>query len=99
MLKTSKRKPDSFKSDRVKELYNIIFQNFLNKIKIKHYSRKTDLGAVFAERFDKIIRSFLKEPVFEKDDGNWIDILPTITKQYKNSIHSSTKTNTNRSFF
>ena len=24
-------------------------------------------------------------------DGNWIDILSTITKQYKNRLHSSTK--------
>ena len=29
--------------------------------------------------------------MFEKGDGNWIDILPTITKQYNNRIHSSTK--------
>ena len=29
--------------------------------------------------------------LFEKGDGNWIDILPTITKQYNNRIHSSTE--------
>ena len=29
--------------------------------------------------------------MFEKGDGNWIDILDTITKQYNNRIHSSTK--------
>ena len=29
--------------------------------------------------------------MFEKCDGNWIDVLPTITKQYNNRIHSSTK--------
>ena len=34
---------------------------------------------------------FLKRPVFERGDGNWIDILPTIPKQYNNRIHSSTK--------
>ena len=27
----------------------------------------------------------------KKRDGKWIDILPTITKQYNNRIHSSTK--------
>ena len=30
-------------------------------------------------------------PVFEKGDGNWIDVLPTKTKQYNNRIHSSIK--------
>ena len=33
----------------------------------------------------------LKKPVFEKKDGNWIDILPKITKQYNNRVHTSTK--------
>ena len=33
----------------------------------------------------------LKKPVFEKGDGNWIDVLQTITKQYNRRIHSSTK--------
>ena len=55
------------------------------------YSRNSSYGAVFAERFNRTIRDFLKRPVFEKRDGNWIDILPTITKQYNNRIHSSTK--------
>ena len=48
------------------------------------------LNNVFAERFNKTIRDLLK-PVFEKGDDNWIDVLPTITKQYNNRIHSSTK--------
>ena len=29
--------------------------------------------------------------MFEKGDGNWIDVLPIVTKQYNNRIHSSTK--------
>ena len=45
----------------------------------------------FLERFNRTIRDLLKRPVFEKGDGAWIDILPTITKQYRNRIHSSTK--------
>ena len=91
ILINSKRKPNLIESDRGKEFYNNIFQDFLNKNNIKHYSRNTYLGAVFAESFKKTIRDLLKKPVFEKGDGNWIDILPTITKQYINRIHSSTK--------
>ena len=54
-------------------------------------SRNTDLRAVFAERFNRTIRDLLKRPVFEKRANNWHDILPTITKQHINRVHSSTK--------
>ena len=91
ILTNSKRKPNLIESDRGKEFYNNIFQDFLNKNNIKLYSRNTSIGAVFAERFNRTIRDLLKKIVFEKGDGNWIDILQTITKQYNNRIHSSTK--------
>ena len=35
--------------------------------------------------------SKIKMIVFEQGDAKWIDILPKITKQYNNRIHSSTK--------
>ena len=91
ILISSKRKPNLVESDRGKEFYNNIFQNFLNNNNIQLYSRNTHLGAVFAERFNKSIRDLLKKPVFEKGDDKSIDILPTITKQYNNRVHSSTK--------
>ena len=87
----SKRKPNLIESDRGKEIYNKIFQDLLDNNNIKLYSRKTYLGAVFAERFNKSIRNLLEKPVFERGDGNWIDILSTITKQYNIKVHSSTK--------
>ena len=91
ILINSKRKPNLIESDRGKEIYNNIFQDFLNKNNIKLYSRNSSYGAVFAERFNRTIRDLLKKPVFEKSDGNWIDISSTITKQNNNRIHSSTK--------
>ena len=91
ILIRSQRKPNLIESDRGKEFYNNIFQDFLNKNNIKLYSRNSSYGAVFAERFNRTIRDLLKKPVFEKGDGNWIDVLLTITKQYNNRIHSSTK--------
>ena len=68
-----------------------MFQDFLNKNNIKHYSRNTDLGDVFAERFNRTIRNILKKIVYEQGDAKWIDVLPKRTKQYKNRKHSSTK--------
>ena len=91
ILISSKRKPNLIESDRVKELYINIFQDFLNKNKIKIYSRNSSFCAVFAEQFNHTIRDILKRPVFEKGDAIWVDILPTITKQNNNRIHSLTK--------
>ena len=88
---SSKRKPNLIESDRGQEFCNNIFQDFLNKNNIKLYSRNSSYGAVFAERFIRTIRDLLKKIVFEHGDANWIDILPTITKQYNNRIHTSTK--------
>ena len=91
ILINSKRSPNLIESDRDKGFYNNIFQDFLNKNDIKLYSRNSSYGAVFAERFNRTIRDLLKKPVFERGDGNWIDVLPTITKQSNTRIHSSTK--------
>ena len=91
ILISSKRKPNLIESDRGKEFYNNIFQDFSNKNNIKLYSRNSSYGAVFAERFNRTIRDLLKKPVFEKGDGKWIDILKVKTKQYSNKVHSSTK--------
>ena len=87
----SKRKPNLIETDRGKEFYNNIFQDFLNKNNIKLYSRNSSYGAVFAERFNRTIRDLLKKIVFERGDANWIGVLTTITKQYNNRVHSSTK--------
>ena len=91
ILITSKRQPKLIETERGKQFYKKIFQEFLNKNNIKFYSRNTSVGAIFAERFNRTIRDLLKKPVFEKRDGNWIDVLPNITKQYNNRVHSSTK--------
>ena len=91
ILLGSKRRPGLIESDKGREFYNKIFQDFLSKNNIKLYSRNSSYGAVFAERFNRTIRNLNKRPVFEQDDAKWDDVLPTITKQFNNRIHSSTK--------
>ena len=91
ILINSKRKPKLIESDRGKEFYNNIFQDFLNKNNINLYSRNSSYGAVFAERFNRTIRDLLKKIVFENGDATWIDVLQTITNHYNNRIHSSTR--------
>ena len=88
---SSKRRPNLIETDRGKEFHNGIFQTFLKNNSIKPYSRNSSLGAVFAERLNKSTKNLLKKFVFERGDANWIEALPTITKQCNNRIHSSTK--------
>ena len=88
ILLNSKRKPNLIETHRGKEFYDTIFQNFLNENIIKNFFRNSSFGARFAEKFNRTIRDLPKRPVFEKCISNWLDILPTITKQYNNGIHS-----------
>ena len=96
IIKTSKRKPNLLETDDGKEYVNKIFNEFLNYNKIKRYSRYTDKGAVFAERFNRTIRNLLKKPVFEKGRADWLFELPSVIKQYNNTIHSSIKMTPNQ---
>ena len=91
ILTKSKRKPLKLESDRGSEFYNSIFQNFFKNKNIQHYSRYTDKGPSIAERVIRTIRNLLKKPVFEKGKADWISELPSVIKQYNNTIHSSTK--------
>ena len=69
-----------------------MFSNFLNNYNLKKNSRNTSIGDVFAIKFNSSIRDLPNEPVLEKCEANWIDVLATIMKQYNNTKHSSTKT-------
>ena len=84
IITSSKRKPNLIETTLGKEFYNILFQDFLTKNNIKIYSRNSSYGAVTAEEFNRTIKDLLKRTVFEKGDGNWIDVLPTIAKHYSN---------------
>ena len=91
ILTTLKRQPLKVESDRGSEFYNSIFQNFLKSKSIHHYSRYTDKGPSIAERVIRTVRGLLKKPAFEKGKADWLSELPSVIKQYNNTIHSSTK--------
>ena len=52
ILINSKRSPSLTETDRGKEFYNNIFQDFLNKNDIKLYSRNSSYGTVFVFIFE-----------------------------------------------
>ena len=89
ILTTSKRKPLKKESDRGTEFYKSIFQNFLKSKSIHYSSRYTDKGPIIAERVIRTIRKLLKKPVFLAGDADWLSDLPSVTKQYSNTIHHS----------
>ena len=96
ILTTSKRKPVKIESDRGSEFYNGIFQNLLKTKNIHHYSRFTDKGPSIAERVIRTVRNLLKKPVFLAGNADWLSELPSIIKQYNNSIHHSIKITPNQ---
>ena len=87
------KKPNLIETERWQNFWSRFFADCLNKNNIIRCSRYVSLGAVLAEMFNLTIRDLLKKPVFERGDANWIDVSPTITKQYVNRIHFSTKSN------
>ena len=91
ILTTSKRRQLKLESDRGSKWYNSIFHNFLKAKNIHHYSRFTDKGPSIAERVIRTTRNLLKKPVFKKGNANWLSELPSVIKQYNNTIHSSIK--------
>ena len=91
ILSTSKRKPLKLESDRGKEWYNSTFQNLLKSKKIHLYSRYTDKSPSVCERVIRTIRNLLKKPIFLASNADWLSELPSVVKQYNNTIHSSIK--------
>ena len=96
ILTKSKRKPLKIESGRGSEFYNSIFQNFLKSKNIQHFSRFSDKKPSIAERVIRTVRNLLKKPVFEKGNADWLSELPSVIKQYNNTIHSSTKMTPNQ---
>ena len=89
IITTSKRKPLKLESDRGTEFYNSIFQSFLKSKNIHHYSRFKDKGPSIAERVIRTVRNLLKKPIFLAGNADWLSELPSVIKQYNNTIHSS----------
>ena len=95
-IKTSRFKPNLLETDDGKEYVNKIFNEILNNHNIKRYYRNTSFGAVVAESFNRTVRNLLKKPVFLKGNADWISELPTVIKQYNNTIHRPTKMTPNQ---
>ena len=90
-IKSSNGKPNVLETDDGKEYIRKIFNEFSHNHKFKKYPRSTALGAVSARRFNRTVRNLPKKPILEKGKADWISELPSVIKQYNNTIHSSLK--------
>ena len=63
-LINSKRKPNLIETDRGKDFYNNIFQDFLNKNNIKLYSRNSSFGSVLPNALTVLSEIFFKKDRF-----------------------------------
>ena len=70
ILTESKPSPLKLESERGKEWYSSVFQNFLKVKNIQQYSRVTDKGPSKAERVIKTIRNLLKKPMFLESNAD-----------------------------
>ena len=91
ILTTSRRKRLKIESDRGTEFYNSIIHNFLKSKNNHHYSRFTDKGPSIAERVIRTVRNLLKKPIFLAGNADWLSELPSVIKQYNNTVHHGIK--------
>ena len=91
ILTTSKRKPLKLESDRGAEFFNNIFQSLLKNKNFQHFSRFTDRNPSIAERVFRSVGNLIQKPVFLTGNADWIGELPSVIKQYNNTIHHSIK--------
>ena len=69
---------------------NKVFTDSFKKIILKGVPEKHPSELFLRKNLTLLLEIFSKIN-FEKNDGNWVDVLPVITNQYNNRIHSSTK--------
>ena len=65
----------------------------LNNNFIKLYSRDAFGGEVFAERLNRTICNFIKEPFFDRRNANWFDEIPNVFEKRNDNIHMVIKRN------
>ena len=63
---------------------------FFKKHIIKFFCCRSQ-GALLANKTNKTLKHLLKKPVFEKNSGNWINVLNVVRKRFKKQKHFPTK--------
>ena len=91
LIEKAKRKPDKIWSDRGKEFYNETFLDFLKQNETQISSTKSDLKAVFVDRFNRTLLDLIKKPMYIEGKACWLNQLDAAMENYKNRVHGTTK--------
>lgn len=78
-------------TDQGKEFYNKQVGALMKKYGINLYSTFSDLKAVIIERFNRTLKEKMYKKFTEKGTYEWVSLLPSLVKQYNNSVHRTIK--------
>ena len=87
----SGRKPKYIRSDNGSEFIGNVMQKFLKGKGVKHITTRSEIKAAFAERAIKTIKGRLFKYMYHKQTFKYFTVLKSVTNNYNNSVHSSTK--------
>lgn len=92
ILKESKRRPISIRSDQGKEFLNKDFKQFLKKYNLSHYtSNNKEIKCAIVERFNRTLKSKMFKYFTSRGTRKYIDILDDLLNNYNNSYHRTIK--------
>ena len=66
---------------------------FLKQNEVQISSTKSNLKAVFVERFNRTLLDLVKEPMYIEGKGNWLNHLDAAfaLDKYNNRVHTTTR--------
>jgi hypothetical protein len=88
-FKSFKKLPENIWTDLGGEYTNTEFKNWCKKNNINLYHTGGESKAVFAERFNRTLKSSINAYMIESNTDKYIDILNELVEGYNNKIHSS----------
>lgn len=83
--------PQKFQTDDGKEFYNGMVKEYLDSIKVRHFSSYNFIKAQIVERFNRTLKTKIQYFMIANNTLRYIDVLPEILKGYNNSVHRTLK--------
>ena len=82
ILKTSQRKPQNLQTDKGKEFYNGLMQQWLKKEGIYHFSTEGDAKASVVERFNRTLKGRMYRYFTAANTMKYVNVLQDLVNQY-----------------
>ena len=91
LKKTFPRQPQRLQTDKGKEFYNSLVQNFFKQKGIRHFSTSGDSKAAIVERFHRTLKARMYRYFTAANTLKYLDILQELVDGYNASYHRSIK--------